>query len=618
MQKCLNHKGGGTMKKYKDFIIYIFKKIFPKVFSVAPMLFIFNHMLFLLNGILYMLTTLSMQLLFDKVIYLSLNKQGLKEAILALNMLLAIKIGVELISGLANFLAQVYSPKITKKLYHIINLKISKLDPSCFENPDTLDVINKAYLGTCCALKYIHTIMNCFLFYFPYFLFMGIYLFKLNKILVISLILLFVPSVYTASVRRRFFSGLEDRLIPLRRKVDYYSECIVGRKYTKETRILGVHSYFMNLLKESIDNMNKLKRSTTIKLNLVELSTKLISLLAYLGVFFLTFYALMNEEITVGAFAAIFASIDNMFSLMDEYVYYKFQYYSENIGKIENFLRFFQLPERDYKKKDIKVKRENIKLKNVCFSYPGSNKNTLYDINLEINKGETLAIVGENGAGKSTLVKLIIGMYLPTKGAVLFQGEDSKDFTMENIFNNVSAVFQDFQKYRLTLKDNIEISDCNNREDNKNRLEFALEGSGINVNHKDFNLGYNTVLSREFSGVDLSEGQWQRIAVARGLYRTSDFIVLDEPTAAIDPISEEKIYKQFNEACSDKTAIIVTHRLGSIKFADRIVVMKDGKILDVGTHTELLERCDFYKIMWRLQVKLYDKSGEYECNTNVF
>lgn len=606
------------MHKYKNFIIYFFKKVFLEVFSVAPVLFMVNHMLYLLSGILYMLITLNMQLLFDKVIYLYLNKTGTKEVILILNMLLFIKIGIEVVDEFTNSIAEIYSPKITKKLHYLTNLKISKLDPICFEDPEALYVINKAYLGISFAIKYIHTIINCCLFYFPYFMFMGIYLFKLNKILVISLILVFIPSVYTASIRRRFFSGLEDNVEPFKRKVDYYSECIAGRKYNKETRFLGVQSYFLNLLKESIRDMNKLKKSNTIRLNLIELSTKLISFLAYIGVFSLAFYSLINKEITVGTFAAIFASIDNMFSLMEEYLYYKFQYYSENIGKIENFLKFFQLPERQYKKKNVETKRQNITLKNVFFSYPGSDKNILYDINLEINKGETLAIVGENGSGKSTLVKLIMGMYLPTKGKVLFQDKDSRDFAINNIFNNVSAVFQDFQKYQFTLKNNIEISDCNDKKDNKNRLEFALEGSGLNVNHKDFNLGYNTMLCNDFNEVDLSEGQWQRIAVARGLYRSSDLIVLDEPTSALDPIEEVKIYKQFNKACSNKTSVIVTHRLGCIKFADRIVVMKEGRILDVGTHKELLQRCNFYKIMWKLQAKYYEKLSDYECNTNVF
>lgn len=134
-----------------------------------------------------------------------------------------------------------------------------------------------------------------------------------------------------------------------------------------------------------------------------------------------------------------------------------------------------------------------------------------------------------------------------------------------------------------------------------------LKNAGIDSGHKNFELGYNTILSREFGGVDLSGGQWQRIAIARGLYRNSDFVVLDEPTSAIDPIEETKIYKDFNTAVLDKTAIIVTHRLGSIKFSDRIVVMKEGRILDVATHKEIIERCEFYKTMWNSQAKYYEK-----------
>lgn len=608
MQKCSNLKGVGTMKKSNNLSLrYMLIKIFPKIFAVAPKIFIFNYILFLINGLLYMSTTLGMQFLFDKVNYLSLNKRGIKEAIIALTVLLAIKVLSEIVSGVANFLAESYDPQVTRELSHDINLKIAKLDPICFENSEILNSINKSYLGIGYAVQYINTIMDGILFYFPYFLFMGIYLFRLKKTLVISLILVFLPSIYTVFIKRKFSLDLEENIAPLRRKVDYYGECIVGRKYTKETRILGIQSYFMKLLKDSIQIMNGLQRSTTIKINLIELSVKLVSLLGYLGVFLITFYALINKEIGVGAFAAIFASIDSMFSLMEEFICGRLNHYAGNFGKVENFLSLLQLSERDYNKENLKTKRDSIQLKNVCFSYPGSDKEAVHDINLEINKGETLAIVGENGSGKSTLVKLIMGMYLPTEGEILFDGINSKKFTMKNIFKNVSVVFQDFQKYQLTLRDNIQISDFNNKDSNNERLELVLKNAGIDSGHKNFELGYNTMLSREFGGVDLSGGQWQRIAIARGLYRNSDFVVLDEPTSAIDPIEETKIYKDFNTAVLDKTALIVTHRLGSIKFSDRIVVMKEGRILDVGTHKEIIERCEFYKTMWNSQAKYYEK-----------
>lgn len=310
--------------------------------------------------------------------------------------------------------------------------------------------------------------------------------------------------------------------------------------------------------------------------------------------------ALLLGEISVGAFAAVFGSIDMLFRLMEQMIAYHIGNMASNLGKAHNFIRFMELPERGGVE-GIPNFNEGIVVENVSFTYPNANHKSVDDVSISIRAGETVAIVGKNGAGKTTLVRLMMGLYKPSEGIIKLNGLDTSQINNKSLFCGVSGVFQKYQRYQMTLHENVKISDMTNT----NEVNAVVEQAGVEVNDGSFPDGYSTMLSREFDGVDLSGGQWQRIAIARGLYRVHNSIVLDEPTAAIDPIEESRIYKKFTEISKDKTAIIVTHRLGSAKIADRVVVMDKGKIVDIGSHDELMMECDLYKKMFTSQAEWY-------------
>ncbi len=250
-------------------------------------------------------------------------------------------------------------------------------------------------------------------------------------------------------------------------------------------------------------------------------------------------------------------------------------------------------------------------LENVSFSYPAGKredgtpeqiKYAVKNVSLTLRKGETLAVVGENGSGKSTLIRLIAGLYLPVEGTVRKNGVDTRRLTMDALTCRASAVFQKYQRYQMTLAENIVISDSG-AESEKARLDSVCAMAGTEPGA--FPQGYDTMLSREFDGIDLSGGQWQRVAIARGFFRGHDLIILDEPTAAIDPYEETLIYNRFAEIAREKSAVIVTHRLGSVKLADRILVMKDGEAVQIGTHDELIAREGEYKRLYEAQEQWY-------------
>jgi len=232
--------------------------------------------------------------------------------------------------------------------------------------------------------------------------------------------------------------------------------------------------------------------------------------------------------------------------------------------------------------------------------YYGSN-HVIKGISFEINSGEKIGLLGKNGAGKTTLVRIFLVLYLPDEGSVQLHCLDTAKHGFAALYNGVSGVFQNFQKYAMTLDENVRMSDLTRNAS----TEEVLTQASINLDEETFPAGAKTMLAREFDGVDLSGGQWQRVALARGLYRVHNLVVLDEPTAAIDPLEESKIYRLFTEISKDKTAIIITHRLGSTKMADRVLVMDSGKIVATGTHESLMAEGGLYATMFAAQADWY-------------
>jgi ATP-binding cassette, subfamily B, bacterial len=598
-------------KKEISFARIIFR-LFPMVLASCPLLFIFGNIVGIIHGASWGFNTFVSQLFFDAVAKAVTEKSDVGIVVWMALALGAAAIGSQILNGIHNFMSATFFNKMSGFLGIRINEKASRIDPILYETPVFLDDINKASEGMNNSLGLLFTFTTIFTFYLPYFLFMGIYLFTLKPILALSLVLVFVPVAITQLIRGIVFAKLEDQAAPIRREYEYYERCICDREYFKETRLLGGFAFFKNLYVSALSILREKTWNAELKTGIMELGMKLITLIGYFGVLYLLFTALLNNEISIGTFAAVFASIDGMFMIMEEIICRHIGSMTKNLGTVRNFIRFLEFPERQGMDMTISA-GDGIVLEKVSFRYPEAKADSLNDISLEVKKGETIAIVGENGAGKTTLVKLMTGIYLPTSGSVLIDNVNTKEVSPKSIYNGISAVFQKFQKYKMTLGENIHISDIESSMDREstgelvyeNRLKDSIQKSDLILDEENFPKGYDTMLSREFDGVDLSGGQWQRAAIARGFYRAHGMIVLDEPTAAIDPIEETNIYKKFSEISKGKTSIIVTHRLGSAKIADRIVVMDNGKIADIGTHDELMKAEGKYSEMFNAQAQWY-------------
>lgn len=247
----------------------------------------------------------------------------------------------------------------------------------------------------------------------------------------------------------------------------------------------------------------------------------------------------------------------------------------------------------------------NIEFKNVSFAYPDQKQKVFSNFNLVIKPGEHLAIVGENGAGKTTLIKLLLRFYAPDSGQILINGIDLNDIGIDSWYQHVTSLFQEFNRYPLTIKENISVSEGLKSSD-KARVEQAARDSNVSESIKNYEHGLNTVLDSSFkNGVEPSGGQWQRVAIARAFYRNAQIIILDEPTSAIDAKAEYDIFNNIFQRYKDKTALIISHRFSTVRRADTIVVIDSGQIIEKGSHQQLMKRRGLYYEMFSKQAEGY-------------
>jgi ATP-binding cassette, subfamily B, bacterial len=248
---------------------------------------------------------------------------------------------------------------------------------------------------------------------------------------------------------------------------------------------------------------------------------------------------------------------------------------------------------------------KGISFEQVQFNYP-DGRLALADLSFELYPGETVALVGENGAGKTTIVKLLARLYDPAAGKITIDGQDLQLFDLEQWRQQIAVVFQDFGRYSFTLGENIALGDLD-RLENDLQLSQAVARAGMTSLLKKVPDGYQTLLGKQFDGTELSGGEWQKLALARAFIREdqAQILILDEPTAALDPRSESEVYRRFAELAQGKTTLLITHRLASTRMADRILVLKAGRLIEQGSHDQLLEQAGEYASLWKMQAEQY-------------
>lgn len=391
------------------------------------------------------------------------------------------------------------------------------------------------------------------------------------------------------------------------RKVSYINRIFYFKEYATDIRLTNIYNKFIKDYKQCIDEIKEVDIKYGLKFMFLNFFNQFfLNTLMYNG--FLTIYLVYNvlvlQSITVAGFFGIYNAINyinsdfwNLIMLFPQFKQYE--------GYIEKYKTFINTtPKIQNKINSLKINSsfKLLELKNISFEYNENNR-ILKDINMTINKGQKIAIVGSNGAGKSTLIKLILRLYDPSGGNIFYNNIDIKDLDLQYYRNLFSVVFQDFKLFAFTVSENIIMDEL----EDYSKVNKVLDICGLKDKVQNMTDGVNSLLYKEFSnsGIILSGGEEQKIAIARAFAKNSDLIIMDEPTSSLDPISEYNLNKTILEQCKDKTVIFISHRLSTTVMADKIYMLEDGKIIESGTHKELLSKDGKYAELFKIQVSKY-------------
>ena len=425
---------------------------------------------------------------------------------------------------------------------------------------------------------------------------LGIYVFLHNPLFIFIVLMPVIPICITRIIRGKDMYRLHYSQCERRRERDYYKECLKH----KETIVLQAASYFYDKWTHAYNLINDEETKTNKKITVIFLCMNILKYGVYICAVLIAAYYLYKGLIDVGTFVLLTGMLGTAHATIEimvirggdinESLYYAHDYFSF-LDKADNAAGVDNKSEAGKKDGDAV---NSIALQDVCFQYPNAASGTLHAVNLAVKKGEKIAVIGVNGSGKSTLLKIISGLYNPTSGDVLYNGEKR----LPEKIADCSIVFQQFCRYYTTLREAVGLGNVHNMGDTDallqwlNRFNFDLNKTQSSV---DVQLG------RDFDGIELSGGEWQKIALARGFFKNSDLIILDEPASHLDPVSEAALFHLFLELFKHKTGIIVTHTLRIAALADSIILMKNGTVVGSGSHKELLASNAYYRELYDAQ-----------------
>jgi ABC-type multidrug transport system fused ATPase/permease subunit len=395
-----------------------------------------------------------------------------------------------------------------------------------------------------------------------------------------------------------------------RRQMDYYSSLMVNKDLVKEVRLYDLSDTFIDRYDDAFGRYYRGMRRLIIGEGAWHVGIALISSVVNCIFFAMIAYRVFTGEIMIGDYTLLTGALTSISGNVATLISASSTVYEGTLF-IDNLMTFMDheqtiKPRTDKPFKVAHGQKHTIVFDHVSFRYPGSDRDVLKDINLTLSPGESLVLVGLNGAGKTTLLKLLTRLYDPTEGRILLDGEDLRDYDVQDVYRMFGIIFQDFGRYAESAGENIHFGNIYKQADPA-ELKEAAEASGAAEFIEAMPGGYDTPLMRIFEqdGVELSGGQWQKLAISRAFYSDCDVLILDEPTAALDAMAEQEIYNQFDRLRQGKTTIFVSHRLSSATVASKIVVLEYGTIIEEGNHRTLMERRGRYFELFSTQAKRY-------------
>jgi ATP-binding cassette subfamily B protein len=434
----------------------------------------------------------------------------------------------------------------------------------------------------------------------------SVLLYKVNYFMILLILLTCVCEFFLLKILKTKQSETTDNYSKLSGKFEYFYKLSKNAEASKDIKLYGFSDYLVKTAADFIYQIEHINAKYTKQSAAISGVRALLNLVRELVAYAYLTYLVLKNRLSVSEFIFCFGIITGfsnwimnlVFSFMeisrcctDCALYREFVEESVSEGK----------PEVDF------GEVRSIEFRNVFFTYPASDTETIRNMSFKVNKGENIAIVGENGAGKTTAIKLLCGLYYPSEGDILINGRSSKEFSSDSYFDLFSAVFQDYCFMPMTIAENITAEQSYDKE----RLFAAFDKAGITDKINSLSEKENTLMVKDVykNAADFSGGEKQKLLLAKAVYKNAPVLILDEPTAALDPISENELYLKYNELTEDKISFFISHRLSSTRFCDRILFIKDGAVAESGTHEELMAKKGAYYRMYQTQSMYYREMG---------
>ena len=433
-------------------------------------------------------------------------------------------------------------------------------------------------------------------------------LMSFHWLLVAALLLAALPSL---AIKARFSTQLYQwtlRETANQRLARYLNTVLTTMEFAKEIRLFDLGGVFRERHKQLRATLRRDRQRMVTQRSTHDLAANVVAVGAVFAAMYVIARQALDGLVTVGAMVMYFAAVQRAQDAFREVLSGLAGLYEDNLF-LADFKTFMAMQpavtEPPAPRPFPRPLRRGIEFDHVTFRYPGTEVDVLKDVSFQVRPGEHIALVGENGSGKTTLVKLLCRLYDPTQGCVRIDGVDLREFSAGDLRREIGIVFQDYAKFQLSARDNIWIGNVTLPMDTPRVIEAARR-TGADAVIRALPRGYDTMLGRQFAeGVDLSIGQWQKLAIARAFVRDTQLIVLDEPTAALDPLAEAEVFKHFQALAQDRTTLLISHRLSTVRHADRILVIVAGAIAEAGPHDALLAQAGHYAHLFEMQARPY-------------
>ena len=529
-------------------------------------------------------------------------------------LLIFVYLAVQLISSTLSSVSTIFEDKIYRKTRYSLNLtiieKMSHLDASFFSDPANADKINAAqqseiYFAKCIPSEVSTTIgvitfvigLTTFLAYYP----LGGILFLLT----------YIPGAIYSYIYRKKMDQYSIRKIPEDRERNYYKRILTVDAYAKDLRLYNLKAYMFDKY-YTLRNKIRTERTAMFKNNTV--ISFLISLLTYSSlvvVIVLSVISVVKGRMSIGMltmYVGLAQTTGSAFQSLVSKVAFSIQGNSNEYKKYMQFASYKDVIK--YTNTRTITSCPSVEFRNVYFKYPGCNTYALENMSFKIESGEKIAVIGTNGAGKTTIVKLLLRFYAPTDGEILIDGHDIREYSAKELYKAFSVCLQGVNVYAMTLRENIAISDVEKINDMA-AIRSAAHKTGLDELVNSLPNGYESNMCREFyeDGVAFSGGQNQKLAISRAFFKNSKFVILDEPSSALDPIAEDMIFSSFKRVCQERGGILISHRLSTVMMVDKIILLDNGKVAESGTHQQLIDLNGKYAEMYNMQAQKY-KGGK--------